>query len=63
MKINVKLEQDRGMRESQVRDAIDRAAARARETDAQRGRKEQSHEAIRSEVAKLAERDRQRGKI
>lgn len=63
MKIRVKLEQDKGMKEPQVREAIDRAAATARNTEAQKGRGDLSHEKVREQIIKHAEMDRQKGKI
>ena len=62
MKNDVKLIHEKGMKEKEVRENIDRAAAIARDLAAQRGQ-EVSQEKMREVMAGHAEKDKQRGKI
>lgn len=63
MKIKVDLVQDKGMKERDVRDAIERSAARARAIAASQGKGEISQEQMRRVMEQNAEKDRQKGKI
>jgi hypothetical protein len=62
MKISVKLEQGK-MSERQVREHIDKAAAMARNIEAQKGRGDISQESMRKLMESNADRDRKDGKI
>jgi hypothetical protein len=62
VKTDVKFVHDKGMKEKEVRENIERATAVARDIAAQRG-KDIPHEQMRDVMIKHAERDKQRGKI
>lgn len=63
MKSEVKLLQERGMKEKDVREAIERAAARARAVAAYEGKGEITQDAMRKVIEQHAETDKQKGKI
>jgi hypothetical protein len=62
MKAHVKLEKER-MSEREVRDSIDRAAARARVLEQKKGNGDRSQDELRRKMTENAERDRREGKI
>lgn len=62
MKFDVKLEQGK-MTERQVRDAIEKASATARNIAAQKGQGDVSHEEMRKVMIKHAEQDHKKGNI
>lgn len=62
MKFDVKLEQGK-MTERQVRDAIEKASATARNVAAQQGKGDVSHEKMREHMVRHAEQDHNKGKI
>lgn len=62
MKFDVKLEQGK-MSERQVREAIEKASATARNIAAQQGKGDVSHEQMREQMIKHAEKDHKEGKI
>lgn len=63
MGIKVNLEKEKGQKEREVRDAIERAAANARLVEQQRGGTDRGQDAMRRLMEQNAERDRRRGKI
>lgn len=62
MKYQINLEQGK-MSERQVRDAIERASARARQVAEQKGEGVKGHEEMRDQMIKNADKDRREGKI
>jgi hypothetical protein len=62
MDTKVNLEQGK-MSERQVRDAIEKATARARDLAQKQGKGDVSHEKMRETIINHAERDRKDGKI
>jgi len=62
MKTKVTLEQGR-MTEKEVREKLDKAAATARDIEAQKGKGDVSHDSLRRLMEQNAERDKKDGKI
>jgi hypothetical protein len=62
MKMEIKLEQGK-MKESEVREAIERASATARKIAEQKGEGVRGHEQMRDSMIKNAEKDSREGKI
>ena len=62
MKIQVKLEQGK-LTEREVREKLDKAAANARNIEAQKGRSDQGQDSMRRLMEQNAERDKKDGKI
>lgn len=63
MKYNIKLENDKGMKESEVRSSIDRAAEMARQVSIRRGEGDAGHESFRRKMVEHAEMDKKKGKL
>lgn len=63
MKYKVELESDRGMKEKNVRESIDRAANMARIISQQRGESDKGHDAYRKQMIEHAEKDKRKGRL
>lgn len=63
MKYKVEMDRERGMKERDVRDSIEKAANMARVISQQRGEGDKGHEAFRRQMTEHAEKDKRRGKI
>jgi hypothetical protein len=63
MKTQLHLEKQKGMKEADVRASIEKAAAKGRELEMQRGNGDVSQDRMREKMAEYAEKDRREGKI
>lgn len=63
MKYNIKLESEKGVKEGQMREHIERAAERARIVSQQRGEGDKGHEAFKKQMVQHAEMDKKKGRM
>lgn len=63
MKTTITLEAEPGMKERDVRDAIDQAAKKAFTLEQQQGKGVQSFEKVRDKMREFAEKDKRQGRI